>query len=92
MIIEIYDGCFGPTVAIDGKSTHIDSQNRELDEVEEQAAKRALLNSLEVIKDNLDGHDWKSIAEIITNRLPMDSAEETESYCEQCGSYNKYSI
>ena len=90
MTIEIYDGCFGPTVTIDGKSVHVDSQNRELDRIEEQAAKRALLDSLESIKDHLDVYDWKAIAEIITNRLPMDSVEDTESYCEQCGSYNTY--
>lgn len=94
MTIEISSGCFGPTVIINGKSVHVDTQNPEMDREEEFQARVLLIDKLRALIMELDTNDCKEIAEIIVGRGDFDlEHEECDDYCDCCGSsynYRKY--
>jgi predicted house-cleaning noncanonical NTP pyrophosphatase (MazG superfamily) len=88
--IEIGEGCFGPSVVIDGENIHL----HEYDERGEEYIRQLKLKLIEELKNNIDNvplYELRSISEIVVtygDGWSYQNEESRKSFCYQCGNYN----
>lgn len=98
----ISEGCFGPSVYIDGDSLRLEEKEYDWDEekvkIHNEKADKAqdkLIQELILVKSKLGIDSWSQIAEIVARygKFDFDEANSDEgSSCDQCGNYNTRSI
>jgi hypothetical protein len=89
-VIEHGESCFGSFIRIDGESLEL-QENDERGEEYIRQLKIKLIRELETIVDQINSHDLRRIAEIITqNNSNWEYIEEESdtNTCNQCGNYN----
>ena len=90
MELVISEGCFGPTVNINGESLFKGEYDQRSDS-DVDKLQQILLDEISKIKSNLDMYDWAQIAQILASRgnFQYNESESNDGdSCEQCGNWN----